>query len=194
MTVIWCGAAGGNLSAWFLGSDTFVVTATGVALRDVARENLLAIDSLGKVLEGPPDVKPSKETSFHLAVYEVRPDVSAIHVTPHPCNCVRGKQPAPVPTVTISAQLKLKQGKLIPVARPGSKELADLVAQSVKTSPIDCSIFLFGVARHALPSAGLSVMPSISLNWRKTPRKSRILPRRAHPTGSPCRAVSTWSI
>ena len=136
------GAAGGNLSARVPGSDTFIVTATGVALRDVARENLLAIDSQGKVLEGPPGVKPSKETSFHLAVYEVRPDVSAIiHVHPTYATvfAVNGRL---IPTVTISAQLKLKQGKLIAVARPGSKELADLVAQSVKTSPTDSSIFL----------------------------------------------------
>src|ERR1035437_11034825 len=72
------GAAGGNLSARVPGNDTFIVTAIGVTLRDVARENLLAIDSQGKVLEGPPGLKPSKETSFHLVVYEVRPDVSAI--------------------------------------------------------------------------------------------------------------------
>ena len=117
------GAAGGNLSARVPGSDTFIVTATGVALRDVARENLLAIDSQGNVLEGPPGVKPSKETSFHIAVYEVRPDVSVIiHVHPTYATvfAVNGRL---IPTVTISAQLKLKQGKLIAIARPGSKEL-----------------------------------------------------------------------
>ena len=45
------GAAGGNLSARIPGRDAFLVTATGVSLRDVARENLLAIDCQGKVLE-----------------------------------------------------------------------------------------------------------------------------------------------
>jgi hypothetical protein len=54
-----------------------------------------------------------------------------------------------IPTVTISAQLKLKQGKLVAVARPGSKELSDLVAQSVKTSPVESSVFLLEFARHA---------------------------------------------
>src|ERR1019366_4347089 len=72
------GAAGGNLSARIPGKAAFMVTATGVSLRDVARENLLAIDSKGKVLEGPTGAKPSKETSFHLAVFEARPDASAI--------------------------------------------------------------------------------------------------------------------
>jgi kynurenine formamidase/ribulose-5-phosphate 4-epimerase/fuculose-1-phosphate aldolase len=136
------GAAGGNLSARIPGKAAFIVTATGVSLRDVARENLLAIDSQGKVLEGPAGAKPSKETSFHLAVFEARPDASAIiHVHPTYATvfAVNGRL---IPTITISAQLKLKQGKLIAVAPPGSKELRDLVAQSVKESPSDTSIFL----------------------------------------------------
>jgi L-fuculose-phosphate aldolase len=142
------GAAGGNLSARIPGSDAFIVTATGVSLRDVARENLLAIDSQGKVLEGPAGAKPSKETSFHLAVYEVRPDASAIiHVHPTYATVFAGNGRL-IPTITISAQLKLKQGNLIAVAPPGSRELADLVAQSVKTSPTDSSIFL--LASHGM--------------------------------------------
>jgi len=146
------GAAGGNLSARIPGSDAFIVTATGVSLRDVARENLLAIDSNGKVLEGPTGAKPSKETSFHLAVFEARPDVSAIiHVHPTYATvfAVNGRL---IPTITISAQLKLKQGKLIAIAPPGSKELCDLVAQSVKESPTDTSIFL--LTSHGMLAIG----------------------------------------
>jgi L-fuculose-phosphate aldolase len=136
------GAAGGNLSARIPGRDAFLVTATGVSLRDVARENLLAIDCQGKVLEGPAGAKPSKETSFHLAVYEVRPGANAIiHVHPTYAT-VFAIHRRLIPTITISAQLKLKQGKLIAVAAPGSRELRDLVAQSVKNSPPDSSIFL----------------------------------------------------
>ena len=104
----------------------------------MARENLLAIDSQGKVLEGPTGLKPSKETSFHLAVYEVRPDVSAIvHVHPTYATvfAVNGRL---IPTVTISAQLKLKQGEQIAVARPGSKDeveaLMEMMTQMARTS------------------------------------------------------------
>ena len=42
------GAAGGNLSARVPGRDAFIVTASGVSLRDVARENLVVIDGSGK--------------------------------------------------------------------------------------------------------------------------------------------------
>ena len=146
------GAAGGNLSARIPGSKSFLVTATGVALRDVSRENLLVIDSEGKVLEGPTGAKPSKETSFHLAVYEQRPDAGAIiHVHPTYATvfAVNGRL---IPTVTISAQLKLKQGQLVAVAPPGSKELRDLVAQSVRTSPREASIFL--LASHGMLALG----------------------------------------
>ncbi len=146
------GAAGGNLSARIPGTQNFMVTATGVSLRDVTLENLLAIGSEGKVLEGPDGAKPSKETSFHLAVYEERPDVCAIvHVHPAYATvfAVNGRL---IPTVTISAQLKLKQGKLVAVAPPGSKELRDLVAQSLKTSPRESSIFL--LACHGMLAMG----------------------------------------
>jgi L-fuculose-phosphate aldolase len=142
------GAAGGNLSARVPAGGAFIVTATGVSLRDVARENLLAIDAQGKVLEGPPGAKPSKETSFHLAVYEMRPEASAIvHVHPTYATvfAVNGRL---IPTITISAQLKLKQGKLVAVAPPGSKELRDLVAESVRTSPPESTIFL--LASHGM--------------------------------------------
>ncbi len=77
------GAAGGNLSVRVPGRDAFLVTASGVSLRDVVRDNLVVVDGTGRLLEGPPGARPSKEASFHLAVYEMRPAVSAIiHVHP----------------------------------------------------------------------------------------------------------------
>ena len=136
------GAAGGNLSVRVPGRDAFLVTAGGVSLRDVARENLVVIDGSGKLLEGPPGAKPSKETGFHLAVYEARPEVSAIiHVHP-PYATAYSARKQPIPSVTISAQLKLKQGPVVPQAAPGSKELRDLVAQAVKASPPEATVLL----------------------------------------------------
>lgn len=136
------GAAGGNLSARVPGRDAFIVTASGVSLRDVGRENLVVMDGGGKVLEGPAGAKPSKESGFHLAVFETRPAVGAvIHVHP-PYATTFSMRKKLIPTVTISAQLKLKQGVVIAAAAPGSKELRDLVAQGVKTSPPEATVFL----------------------------------------------------
>ena len=136
------GAAGGNLSVRAPGREAFIVTARGVALRDVARDNLVVIDRGGKVLEGPVDAKPSKESSFHLAVYEVRPEVAAVIHGHPPHATVFSLGKGLIPTVTISAQFKLKQGKVIAAAVPGSKELCELVAQSVKTSSPEATVFL----------------------------------------------------
>ncbi len=136
------GAAGGNLSVRVPGRDAFIMTASGVSLRDVAPHNLVVIDRRRTLLEGPAGAKPSKESGFHLAIFEERPEVGAIiHVHP-PYATVFCTRQEPIPTVTISAQLKLKQGTLIPAGAPGSKELCDMVAQSVKTSPPDATVFL----------------------------------------------------
>ena len=136
------GAAGGNLSVRVPGRDAFIVTATGVSLRDVTLQNLVVIDREGKVLEGPAGSRPSKESGFHLAVFETRADVGAvIHVHPAYATTFSTRKKL-IPTVTISAQLKLKQGAVIAAAAPGSKELRDIVAQAVKTSPPEATVFL----------------------------------------------------
>src|SRR5579863_4141922 len=146
------GAAGGNLSVKIPGKDAFIVTATGVSLRDVAPANLLAIDPSGKMLESPSGAKPSKETNFHLAVYKARPEVGAvIHVHPTYAT-VFALNSEPIPTVTIPAQRKLKQGALVAVAPPGSKELSDWVAQSVQASPPYASVFL--LSAHGMLAIG----------------------------------------
>jgi kynurenine formamidase/ribulose-5-phosphate 4-epimerase/fuculose-1-phosphate aldolase len=136
------GAAGGNLSLRLPGCNAFFVTAGGVSLRDVARENIVVVDGGGKLLPGSPATKPSKETGFHLAVYEARPEVCAvIHVHP-PYATVFSARKQLIPTVTISAQLKLKQGPVIPMAPPGSKELSDLVGRGAKAAPPEATVLL----------------------------------------------------
>ena len=44
--------SGGNLSVRIPGSDVTLVTASGVSLRDVALENIVAVEKGGAVLEG----------------------------------------------------------------------------------------------------------------------------------------------
>lgn len=149
------GAAGGNLSVRVPERNVFIVTASGVSLRDVTPANLVVVDQDGKLLEGPTGARPSKESAFHLAVYAARPEVGAIvHVHPPYATVFAGRR-APIPTVTVSAQLKLKQGLIVAVAWPGSKDLCDFVAQSVKASPPDTTIFL--MEAHGL----LAVRPTL---------------------------------
>ncbi|MBE3117918.1 MAG: class II aldolase/adducin family protein [Candidatus Atribacteria bacterium] len=74
------GAAGGNVSARLPGSDTILVTATGVSLGSVMRD-----DSVGASIDGQPESgraqrHPSKETCLHLAIYRERPLVNPVYL------------------------------------------------------------------------------------------------------------------
>src|SRR5512136_81854 len=102
--------SGGNLSARLPGADTVLVTASGVALRDVELGNIIAVDLEGHVRQGPATLKPSKEIGFHLEVFRSRPAVNAVvHV--HPAHAiVWASRGSPIPLATISSQLKLRQG------------------------------------------------------------------------------------
>jgi L-fuculose-phosphate aldolase len=136
------GAAGGNLSVRVTGKDLFLVTASGVSLRDVRPENIVIVDLNGKVIEGPQGLKPSKEINFHLAIFRARPTAQAvIHV--HPTYGITfACQQRTIPLATVSARLKLKQGTIVPLANPGSMELAQNVAHAVQSSPDDATVFL----------------------------------------------------
>lgn len=136
------GAAGGNLSLRIPQKDEFLVTASGVSLRDVAPQNLVAVDCGGNMLESPAGLKPSKEINFHLAIFAERPAVNAvIHVHPAYTTIFAVKR-KPIPLVTVSSRLKLKQGNIVKLADPGSRDLCNRVIQSLYDSPLETEILL----------------------------------------------------
>ena len=136
------GATGGNLSARVPGRDLFLVTASGVSLRDVAPANLVVIDDLGQEVEVPEGLLASKEIQFHLAIFKLRPQVHAvIHLHPPHATAYAVLNQA-VPLATISAIRKLKQGPVVPEARPGSKELAANVGECLKAAAPEASVLL----------------------------------------------------
>ncbi len=140
--------SGGNLSVRVPGTDLILVTASGIALRDIRPGNIVVVDVQGRVIEAPAGLKPSKEIGFHLEVFRKRPGVNAvIHV--HPAHAiVIASRRSPIPLATISAQLKLKQGPLVPDAPPGSAELCEHVARSAAESGPEASVLL--MERHGL--------------------------------------------
>lgn len=149
-------AAGGNVS--FRCGDQILITGSNVSLRNVTIDGLLLCDRNGNVIEGNPNLRPSKETAFHLAIYELKPEVNCvIHV--HPNYAVTwsltGRE---LPLYTESARLKLKEVPIIPDARPGSKELAALVKQTVAKSLDDITVFL--MEAHGIISFGKTMEES----------------------------------
>ena len=134
-------AAGGNFSVR-LSEDRFLVTGSNISLREVTPDSLVLCDGSGRVIEGNPHLRPSKETAFHLAVYCLRPEIRYILHTHPNYSVIWSLGQKELPMLTVSAQLKLRQVPRIGKADPGSKELSDLVSEKVRQTPMDIRAFL----------------------------------------------------
>lgn len=70
----------GNISAR-VDENSFLITPTGICKGDLKAEQIIKVDASGKVIYG--DLKPTSEMKMHMAVYNLRRDVTAI-VHAHP--------------------------------------------------------------------------------------------------------------
>jgi L-ribulose-5-phosphate 4-epimerase len=127
--------AGGNLSARVPGTDTVLITPTGISLADIQPEINILMTLEGAVVQALPGFRPSKETSFHLGVYRLRPDILAIaHLHPPYATAFSNKGRS-LPLVTINSRVILQEVPCIECAPPGSKELCDFVTEGVAKYP-----------------------------------------------------------
>lgn len=124
-------AAGGNISA-ISGKETFLITASGCSFRDIDQEDILLCDFLGNIIDGDKNKKPSKEYRMHAKCYIERPKTLCVaHL--HPSCCIAfTAYDKELPLYTSSSKLKLKKVPNIEEALPGSEELADNVAKSIR--------------------------------------------------------------
>jgi arylformamidase len=148
-------AAGGNISARLDGTDTFLITPSGVALRDTTPDDLVTIDLDGRKLDGPERYKPSKESLMHTAIYRARPETRAVaHL--HPPHAIAfGIRGEPIPLMTVTSEERLHLTPVVPPASSGSRDLADGVATTIATAPADTQVLL--LARHGIIAWGSSV-------------------------------------
>ncbi len=129
------GGTGGNLSVRIPGTDTVLVTPTGISLGDVEPAQNILVNLEGEILDSPMGLKGSKETGFHLAAYQLRPDIGAIaHVHP-PYATAFSNKAKPLPLATISARVNLKHVPWIECFRPGTPELRNCVIEGIKANP-----------------------------------------------------------
>ena len=125
---------GGNLSVRISGADMVLITPSGIALDDIEPEMNILTTLEGKILSAPEGLTPSKETSFHLAAYRLRPDIYALaHLHPPYATAYANKRQS-LQLVTVSARLNLKHVPCIECALPGSGELRDLVSASLEAN------------------------------------------------------------
>ena len=127
--------AGGNISVRIPDTDQVLITPTNVSLADIEPEINLLVRLDGTMLENPSDLKPSKETSFHLVAYRLRPDVSAVsHVHPPYATAYSIKE-KPLRLVTVNSRIILREVPCIDCANPGSQELCDFVQGGIVKYP-----------------------------------------------------------
>jgi arylformamidase len=148
-------AAGGNLSARLGDTDTFLITPSGVALRDTEPDDLVTIDLDGRKLAGPERYKPSKESLMHTAIYRARRDTRAVaHL--HPPHAIAfGIRGEPIPLMTVTSEERLHATPVVPPASSGSRELAQGVAAAIAHAPAESQVLL--LARHGILAWGASV-------------------------------------
>lgn len=140
----------GNLSVRVPGEPRVVIKATGYSLGDMTEEEALLVDLNGNVLDET-EVRPSKETYFHLAIYRRRPDVGAVaHLHP-PYTLVFAATHSLPPYLTRAARTFLGDGLvLIPPAPAGSKELVGLVEAAFADSRVKAAV----LAEHGSLTVG----------------------------------------
>lgn len=147
-------AAGGNLSVRLASTDRILITATGIALRDVTPETILSVDLQGAVVESQAGARPSKEQGMHLSAYTRRPEVGAVvHVHPPHATAFAVHNKA-LPLVTDGAAARLKHVPCIAYAPSGSPELHRFADRAIREHP-EATAFL--LKNHGLIAFGSSL-------------------------------------
>lgn len=148
-------ATGGNLSLRIPGTDTVLVTPSGISLGDIEPQMNLLMHLDGTILDSPMDLKGSKETGFHLEAYRNRQECAAVaHVHP-PYATAYSRLGRDLPLGTISARVGLKRVPCVDCFMPGSSELCDAVSGGIIAYPESKALLM---KEHGI----LAMAPSIS--------------------------------
>jgi ribulose-5-phosphate 4-epimerase/fuculose-1-phosphate aldolase len=125
----------GNLSARL--GDMFIVSPTNSSFEDLTEESFALVDLNGARIEGP---VPSKETHFHLALYEARPDAGAVvhlhstYATAVSCLPFDGEGDI-LPVYTPYFAMRIPCLPVVPYLPPGHPDLAQHVRAAAARSP-----------------------------------------------------------
>lgn len=122
-------ATEGNISMRV--ADGHLVTASGINKGSMRAEHVILIDHEGRrATEGP---AITSEAMMHAAIYRLRPDVHAIvHAHPPTATAFAVAHVQLDERILAESVLVLGSVPLIPYATPGTEELANLVAESLR--------------------------------------------------------------
>jgi ribulose-5-phosphate 4-epimerase/fuculose-1-phosphate aldolase len=116
----------GNISIR-LDDGTFLSTPTGSSFGTLKEEDISHFNSQGELLSGK---EPTKEIFFHLACYEVHPEVNAVvhlHSTYSTllASLINLKEGVPIKPFTPYFVMKIKKIGVLPYRKPGNKQIAE---------------------------------------------------------------------
>ena len=114
----------GNLSVYDRDQGLMVITPTSVAYEGITPEDMVVLRLDGEVLEGK--YRPSSEWRMHAAVYEAKPEVSAIIHTHSPYATAFAVNNRDIPVILIEMVAFLGGG--VPLAKyavPGTRGVGD---------------------------------------------------------------------
>jgi L-fuculose-phosphate aldolase len=140
----------GNLSVR-LASGALCITPSSLEYDRMTDDDIVVCDRSGAVLDG--DRVPSSETPLHCAVYDARPDVSAIVHTHSSYATTLAVLGYPIPSVHyMIASLGVTQIEIAPYATYGTPELAASVSDNF-AAPARAIL----IANHGVVAVGASL-------------------------------------
>lgn len=126
-------ATGGNLSLRVPGVDAFVVTPSNYDYLKMTADDICVLDFNLNVLEG--QLNASVESGMHGAIYQVRPDVSAVVHTHQVYVSALSLIKAPIPALfDEQARFLGRSVTIIPYAPSGTGFLKNTVARHVRNN------------------------------------------------------------
>ena len=124
----------GNLSMR-LDSDRYVVTASGTQLGELGMDDFVECSLTGASPSG--QRKPSKETPMHRAIYEQRPEVSAVlHASPFYSTLISCSTEGLPANWFVEDMYYLERVARVAYFHPGSQALGDAVYEKAKQANI----------------------------------------------------------
>ncbi|PKN99411.1 MAG: aldolase [Chloroflexi bacterium HGW-Chloroflexi-4] len=124
-------ATGGNLSMRIIGEKVFAVTPSDFDYMKMTAEDICILDFELNRLEG--DLKPSVEAAMHSAIYQVRPDVTAVVHTHQVYASALTLMNKPIPGLFDEQTRFLGRSvDIIPYAPSGTGMLKDTITKNVK--------------------------------------------------------------
>ena len=144
--------AGGNLSVRLDSRDAIVIKPSGVGFNECTRDNLQVVNLDGTI--EPSEYKPSKDLDFHLDLFRIREDISAVVHCHSPWATGYASAGLEIPCLTVQTIEKIGRMPLIPLSTQGGPQTEAEISPVFK----DPSVVAAVLANHGTISVGASLM------------------------------------